>query len=510
VDSPDLGSLGFTEEKLHDVKNEIVAFGSTRDGKFLFWFERSPDGRIIPVVNGTAGASFDAFWDPFERLRRWNPFEWIPRRERAWALHMIGERESTHTFSEDGCHFAYVGTRGRRRKRTVWVVTDGIPSSDYESVETNPWFGPTGSPPVYAARVDGKSRFILNGKAQMQYEAVPGEGHAFSPDGSHVAFIARVPGGYAMVVDGTAAGPSFKRVWCGFECRVASNGRLLYMAMRDEHLARPYVLVFDGSIVTESAHLFYGGRISPDGRRFLYAEYESHRWFVDGDPLPEGTKEAEFGSDGRLYTDVDGQAFVDGAALGVPAWDYIPTFSADGQHFAWSAKAGEKYVLVRDGVRSSNEMDSIAPHLFSPDGTRLAYVAGIDGQECVIVDESQGPAFDEVLVLSLRFSADGRHLAYWAKQGGKSFMVLDQIRGQPVDDLRWPPGRSLNNVFEFSPKGQHIAAVAILGSTMRPLVDGNLGPEFMKLGHPVFQEDGAVSFFGLRGNSVYRIRASLG
>jgi Tol biopolymer transport system component len=492
VDSPNLGTPSLREEPLYSVSSEITVFDSTRDGRQVFWFETSAEGRAVPIVNGTAGPTFDGFWDPLERLGR-DPLRGM----------LV---ESAYTFSEDGCHFAYVGRRGP----AFFVAIDGVQSSEYERMETGPSFGPTGSTPVYVARVDGKTRLVLDGEVQLGFEvAMPWRGLRFSPDGSHLAIRARVPGGEAMVLDG-AAGPTFRRVWPDPPiCQVTENGRLSYMAMRRKRLRRRYLLVIDGNIVAESGSLFYGGRMSPDGKRFLYAEHESHRWFVEGEPLPEGTKHAEFAPDGRLYTDVDGQAFLDGVALGVPAWFVNLAFTRDGKHSAWSAKMNQKYILVRDGVRSSEEMDSVGTPVFSPDGSRLAFVARLGEQECVIVDDSKGPLFDRVY--SLHFSPDSHHLAYWAKRSGKSFLVWDQSPGPPVDGYRepasmWPdPG-----VLEFSPDGQHVAAVAILGAKMRPLVDGNLGPELEKSGQPVFLNDHAVSFFGLRGQSIFRVRATLG
>ncbi len=493
VDTADLGTPSFREEALYSVSNEIRVFDSTRDGRLVFWFETSAEGQAVPIVNGTAGPTFDGFWDPLERLGR-NPLR-----------RMLVE--SAYTFSEDGCHFAYVGRRGP----AFFVAKDGIESrGTYERIENGLYFGPTGSTLVYIARVDGMTRLVLDGEVQLGFEvAMPWRGLRFSPDGSHLAIRARVPGGEAMVLDG-AAGPTFRRVWPDPPiCQVTENGRLSYMAMRRKRFRRRYLLIIDGNVVAESGSLFYGGRMSPDGSRFLYAEYESHRWFVEGEPLPEGTKHAEFAPDGRLYTDMDGQAFLDGVPLGVAAWLGYPAFTRDGRHSAWSAKVGHKQVLVRDGVHSSEEMESVGTPVFSPEGSRLAFVARLGEQECVIVDDSKGPLFDRVH--SLHFSPDGHHLAYWAKRTGKSFLVWDQSPGPAVDGYRepasmWPdPG-----VLEFSPHGQHVAAVAILGAKMRPLVDGNLGPELEKLGQPVFDNNHAVSFFGLRGQSILRVRATLG
>jgi len=493
VDTPDLGSLDFTEERLYEVNNDIVGFDSTRDGRFLFWFERSPDGRVIPVVNGTAGPSFDAFWDRFER---------IGRRQRQWLRQMIVE--SDYKFSMDGCHFAYVG----RRRKGCFACIDGVQSRAYEAIRGEPSFDPTGSTSVYVARVDGVNRLVLNGEVQLEYEVVPGLGPAFSPDGSHIAFVARVPGGEAVVLDGKA-GPPFVRI--AVDINIAPNGRVSYeAALNRKRFRRPerFAFVVDGGIVAQSRSFY--ARLSPDGRRIHCLDHDSNRWFVDGEPLPEGTKHAEFAPDGRLYTDLEGQAFVDGAPMGVPAWNYGPVFTPDGRHSAWSAKVGEKHVLVRDGEIASDQMDVVLNTVFSPDGTRLAFQAW-EGEyperRFVVVDGIEGPRFDSASLW--HFSPDSRHLAYVAEEGGKSFLMLDQTPGPLVDALRWPAASWPWPVaYEFSPDSNHVAAVAILGAQMRPLVDERLGPTFERLAQPVFQ-DRAVSFFGCRENAIFRLRATL-
>jgi hypothetical protein len=492
VDTPDLGSRGFTEEKLYDVKNEIVGFDSTRDGKLLFWFERGNDGRVIPVVNGAPGASFDALVAPFEHLRRWQ------RQRLRW---LVGR--SDYKFSGDGRRFAYIG---RRRKR-FFISIDGVQSTEYKAIGGDPYFDPTGSTSFYIARVDGVNRLVLNGEVQLEYEAVGGRPPVFSPDGSHFAFRARVPGGEAVVHDGKA-GPPFAWVpnlW------VAPNGRVSYEAAlkRKRFKPRRFAFMVDDNVVAESRLLW--GRLSPDGKRIYYLDYDSHRWFVDGEPLREDTKYAEFAPDGRLYTVADDQAFIDAVPLGVPG-SKSPVFTPDGRHSAWSAKAGEKQVLVRDGKIASDQMDAVVNIVFSPDGTRIAFQAWEgeypEQREFVVVEGIEGPRFDDTALW--HFSPDSRHLAYRATEGGKSFLVLDHTPGPPVDDLRLPPCCGpFPGAFDFSPDSNHVAAVAILGAQMRPLVDERLGPAFERLAQPVFQDDGIVSFFGVRENAIFRVRATL-
>lgn len=216
---------------------------------------------------------------------------------------MIGE--SNYRFSEDGRHFTYVGNR----RTGAFAAIDGVQSREYEAISGDAYFDPTGSTSFYIARVDGVNRLVLNGELQLEYEA---RGRpVFSSDGSHFAFVARVPGGDAVVIDGKA-GPPFE--WIP-NLLVAPNGRVSYdgALKRKRSERQRFAFVVDENVVAESSSLFW--RLSPDGRHIYYLDHDLDRWFADGEPLPERTKYAEFAPDGRLYTVVDDQAFVDGVPL---------------------------------------------------------------------------------------------------------------------------------------------------------------------------------------------------
>jgi hypothetical protein len=107
------------------------------------------------------------------------------------------------------------------------------------------------------------------------------------------------------VVHDGKAGPPFAWVpnlW------VAPNGRVAYdgALKRTRFQPQRFAFMVDDNVVAESSLLW--GRLSPDGKRIYYLDHDSHRWFVDGEPLREDTKYAEFAPDGRLHTVVDDQA----------------------------------------------------------------------------------------------------------------------------------------------------------------------------------------------------------
>ena len=69
---------------------------------------------------------------------------------------------------------------------------------------------------------------------------------------------------------------------------------------------------------------------------------------------------------------------------------------------------------------------SVANLLFSPDGKRMAYVAGRDKSTFIVVDGVEGKDFDGGIVAeTIAFSPDGKHIAYEAQRGKDKVIVID-------------------------------------------------------------------------------------
>lgn len=140
--------------------------------------------------------------------------------------------------------------------------------------------------------------------------------------------------------------------------------------------------------------------LSPDSRRIAYAQRNDigHWYYVVSGP--EG-KELE-----AAYEDIR---------------DFV--FSPDGQHHAFKAYKGNKWVAVVDGSEG-REYDEIYSIVFSQDGERFAYRAKDGGQEFVVVDGMQeGPykaAYDPLV------SSNGQHVIYtMVREGNDHYVVVD-------------------------------------------------------------------------------------
>ena len=100
---------------------------------------------------------------------------------------------------------------------------------------------------------------------------------------------------------------------------------------------------------------------------------------------------------------------------------------------------------------------------FSPDSKHVAYPAGKDGEEFVVVDGREGARYQQVIGWRLSFSPDSAHVAYAAKKDGEWLIVVDGVEGKvTLSEVRRGP------VFE-SPTKLKLAGVR------------EPGPEFLRL-----------------------------
>lgn len=150
-------------------------------------------------------------------------------------------------------------------------------------------------------------------------------------------------------------------------------------------------------------------------------------------------------------------------------------FSADGKHHAFTAHRGTSdqgdAIVVRDGVAGKAYAAADAMPAFSPDGSRLLYIASPAPKKmCLVVDGVEGPVYDGIAEGTAVFSPDSKRVACAAASGGKVLAVVDGKPGPAYERMRMPPF--------FSPDSAHVVYVA--GSDQRYALnlDGVEGPPF--------------------------------
>lgn len=147
------------------------------------------------------------------------------------------------------------------------------------------------------------------------------------------------------------------------------------------------------------AGIFVDVATTGDGRRLATIRYAGSRQFVDLD----GTKSQEWDDIGIFSLDKDPQA---GPQL---------VFSPDGSRLAYIARQGARVLLVVDNKGVEIEPDSIkraGVFRFSPDGSQYAMIVvnARKGEAWVVANGVKNGPYGSASEIT--FSADGKHLGY--------------------------------------------------------------------------------------------------
>ena len=95
--------------------------------------------------------------------------------------------------------------------------------------------------------------------------------------------------------------------------------------------------------------------------------------------------------------------------------------------------------------------------LFSPNSQRLAYAAGLnEDQHVVVLDGRESPPYAGIKPATLAFSPDSRRLAYGARSGKQWTVVVDGQSGTLYDTLLSIGGGKL--IFDASDRLHYLAA----------------------------------------------------
>ena len=172
---------------------------------------------------------------------------------------------------------------------------------------------------------------------------------------------------------------------------------------------------------------------------------------------------------------------------------YSRVISSDEKHIAYTVKTNDGEVVMVDGVAGKTytsiprvvltEAGIKQQIKFSPDGRRVAYVAGRGKNFLVVVDGKEGPEYDRISVGAPRFSADSRRVAYFAERGGKTFAVVDGIESKPFD-------YGSSDAPIFSPDSRRVIYMAHHGKQTHVVIDGVEVVEPEYVGDPRFSKSG--------------------
>jgi hypothetical protein len=354
---------------------------------------------------------------------------------------------------------------------------------------------PDGRHIAYVARGGHGVHVIVDGQPGPAFDTIWQDSIQFSQDGRHVAYVAGQGDKRLVVVDGRP-GPAYDGI--------GMDGGQLDDTSRGCPAVRS-----DKQIVTEAgtgllrSYPFF----SLDSRRVAYIAQEAGKWFVvlDGTPGPSydgiGERSLVCSPDSRhvAYVAIQGnKQFVVLDGKPGPVYDGIgfcaPIFSPDSRRVAWWARRGGKWFAVVDG-RPGPACDRVDEVVFSPNSRRVAYVAQRDDNEFVIADGKRIAPDGSIVGSAAVFSPDSRHLAYVQQPGAPDQPPagLDRV----VVDAK--PGPAFNDAAiadpTYSSDGRHLAYFERHGDRVRVVLDGKPGQTYDEIRLPLRSLDDRL--FGL-------------
>ncbi len=168
------------------------------------------------------------------------------------------------------------------------------------------------------------------------------------------------------------------------------------------------------------------------------------------------------------------------------AYFFASVMTRAGCHVAKvEGERGKEMFVRRDGQCGKAYAD-IAHPVFSPDGSALGYAGrGVGGWRFVINDQ-EGPIFDEVKPDTFVFSNDGKRHAYLARKAGRLVAVVDGVLQAEAggDVVPWHQPPQPPQLPVFSADGSSVAYLedSQRRKQMRVVVNGKPGEFFDGVG----------------------------
>jgi Tol biopolymer transport system component len=266
-------------------------------------------------------------------------------------------------FSPDGRRFAYAAN-DRSTGGSWFHVIDGQRGKAFDTLGVSFAFSPDGKRFAYAASRARQWILVADGEPEVPIEGIVDHSLAFSPDSRRLAYAVAKPDRRAyLVVDGQA-GPVHDGIGGSLPPGVAANRT---SAQTGYGLGYASSVLFspDSRRIAYLAHFGHRKRVYVDGK----AEDVEMEFLVSGMVFSDDSKRLAYGGRGfnesfieKFFLVADGKKGADYDALG-----YFG-FSHDGKHIAFTAKKGNKMVIVVDGQERAEYSEVPAGPVFRSDG----------------------------------------------------------------------------------------------------------------------------------------------
>ena len=306
----------------------------------------------------------------------------------------------------------------------------------------------------------------------------------FSPDSKHLLFLKQTTNSfqsYQLIVDGQLASPPFE----GKQLPVFSaDGSRWALAASKPRMANQKVLIIDGK---DAGYAGEQPQFTPDGKHLVCIARQSQKAsvLVDGKELTTGQAIDKFvlsptgdigaivapGTDGRKKLFLNGKPVVDDAA------DVM--FSADGKRWAAICALNQKaWIVLNDGTRHKDYWP-IANVTFTPDSSKLVYVASTRDTNYVVTDGKEDAGYKLI-----------HYRPVFAETGNAFFYTAGFMMGKLAvhyNDHVEPECLQIANT-TLSPDGKRWTYYSKRADNTTRLVENgkDIGPSAMLQGGPVF------------------------
>jgi hypothetical protein len=397
--------------------------------------------RLVVMVDGVAGPRFDQIVFPVGVYVDSRP----NMGSMANPLLRHGGDQHTSpkmvTFSRDGSRFAYVGRVG-----TEWVLiadnkevlrlpldVDGHTGSSDFRIEFS---GPSGSHLLFSRGAFLGNELWVDGQKWPGYFSTGGGGTdgtvdpLISPDGEHIAYVAQIDQNKrALILDGHDAG------YLATNLQFTADSKVL---IGTAQTPKGTAVLANGHVLFSAKQLF-GVYTAPAGNRVA---------FVMGHEYPDHTR--------GQFVMLDGKPV---EATLCHAGIVKFTFSPDGKHYAAvCSEAGNIFWIVSDG-KKGEQYDMMGNAFatthgggvaFTPDSSKLVYLAHSANKYFVVTGEDESDAYDTIP--DFTFSAQGNHVAW------SGLKTTAPMSGVTIDGKTELTERYVAiDAFDFSPDGSHYA-----------------------------------------------------
>lgn len=419
----------------------------------------------------------------------------------------------------DGKRFIAVTVDPETNKRRVIVNCKSM-SGTYDSIaKGTPIFSPEGSRHAFVAARGDKCFVVVDGKESPGYAIAGGRWPiadvAFSPLGQHIAYTARKDGKNYRVVDDKEFGPyddaaadedgQVRGIW---DFRFASEEYFSYraktgdgmVACRGRILAEEITLITSGKFenIGVGTPVWLRGEAGKDGDLFAFVARDQGKDCIALVPEPE-KKEA------KKY-----ELIQPGSLICAPNRNLA--FTVRDAANKWKAIICPSGAAAPQGGTEWKPCDQIGELMHSADGGRWACTARTDTNVVMLMNNSEGPPFNEIRYPETFFPAGDNRFVYVGmppesnQKDARPRVIFEGKEGEPYREVI-----TGSIVFE-SPPGQRMAYVAGDGKKRFVVIDGRQEPSFERVwglrfgaagkGFGYFAQEGLKTHVVIDGKSV--------